>query len=217
MSGDDWKKKAEESSFVKNIKEMLDGELSLKFTRYLHEITDLEDMNDPKFEKARELCWTLYNDPKSVNRQIGTLMNSIFTHGTESFQLTRNYFNDLLEKDHHYKTPKTISGAAYKVLMAHMFRTGILEELRKASNGKMDSQRIAGVYRLKLPEYRRVLHQIVGQAVCEKQTQALLEWNDSGKIEKEPEPQELSKPSSDALALGLKLKAEADAKRKRDL
>lgn len=120
----------------------------------LNEMTDnVEDFRIPKIIDLFKDCYSS-SDPGILRAT--TILNAIFTHRTLTFMVTKRQYNKLLTNDINH-TKKNLSGSVYGLFIENIKKNGMIQELRKPTNGK------AGVYKLIDPDLVsmvRELHQL---------------------------------------------------------
>lgn len=117
----------------------------------LNEVTEnVEDFRTDKIISLFKDCYCS-SDPGILRAT--TLLNSIFTHRTLTFMVTKRQYNKILNNDVNH-SKKEISGTIYNLFMENVTKNGMIEQLRKPTHGK------AGVYKLVDPDMISMLKEL---------------------------------------------------------
>lgn len=109
----------------------------------LNEIT--ENIENFRTERIVNLFKDCYSSSDPGILRAATMLNSIFTHRTLTFMVTKRRYNKLLADDINH-TKKEVSGTIYNLFMENVTKNGMIKQLRTPTNGK------AGVYKLIDPD-----------------------------------------------------------------
>ena len=140
-------------------------------------LIDISALDDFKDKDIKTILKVYYDSTDPIYRLIGTILNSVFTHGYNVFVITQKYLNDLLKIDKAAKS-NTCDGKTYKKVMAKMYTRGDLVCLRKAIQNSLGVSGKSGLYEMTNAEVIEALSKTIGINTLMARREQSIEWFD---------------------------------------
>jgi hypothetical protein len=147
-------------------------------------LTDISPIADFNIN-IQYLLKKLYGHHSPRVKRFGSVVNSFFTHGTDTFIITQELVAQLVAKDNHYPQ-KSCDPVMFGKVKGYFLENGFLAEIRAPIRNNKGIRGKCGLYRIIHPDFLQPLIDRVGAAAIAANRQSVIEWFDKHNPPEQP-------------------------------